>query len=197
MTEVTDSLADSFERLFMMPVSSSSCVFQRVCRPLAASLLLLSASACSDNTPAKTELKATSIQNKYVVQLHPVAEPITVNQMHNWEMKVATSKGEPVSKANFQIAGGMPQHNHGLPTQPMVTKNLGNGRYLIEGMKFSMTGWWELRITVDADKGTDIATVNTIIPDSAAQPSASAMAMATSSPMDNASGNASSAGKSP
>jgi hypothetical protein len=160
----------------MMPVSLIARTMQRACLPLAAALLVLCASACSDSKSAPTELKATTIKNQYRLQIHPSEEPIAVNRMHSWEMKLTNAKGEAVPNAHFQIAGGMPQHNHGLPTQPMVTKDHGDGRYLIEGMKFSMTGWWELRITVETDKGTDIATFNTIIPDSAASASATAVA---------------------
>ena len=156
----------------MMRVSPALCVRQRASSIAMVALLLLATSACSDNAPAKTDMKATSIQNKYVVQLQPSTPPIAVNQMHNWDLKLTNTKGEAIPKAHFQIAGGMPQHNHGLPTQPMVTKDFGDGRYLVEGMKFSMTGWWEIRITIDADKGTDMVTLNTIIPDSAANASA-------------------------
>jgi hypothetical protein len=57
----------------------------------------------------------------------------------------------------------MPQHGHGFPTQPKVTRELGDGRYLLEGMKFSMPGWWELKLKVDASSGADEITFNTII----------------------------------
>lgn len=43
----------------------------------------------------------------------------------------------------------MPVHNHGMPTQPRMTRELGGGRYLVEGMRFHMRGEWivEMRIT--------------------------------------------------
>src|SRR4249920_3274177 len=31
--------------------------------------------------------------------------------------------------------GGMPQHGHGLPTRPVVSRELADGTYLMEGMK--------------------------------------------------------------
>ena len=58
----------------------------------------------------------------------------------------------------ISIDGGMPQHGHGFPTQPRVTRELGDGRYLLEGMKFSMPGWWEIKLKVDAASGTDEVT---------------------------------------
>lgn len=117
-------------------------------------------------------LKGTSTQNKYVVSIAPSAEPIPINQIHSWQLKLTTTTGEPIERATFTIGGGMPSHNHGLPTQPKVTRELGKGEYLLEGMKFSMSGWWEIRITVAAGKGTDIVTLNTIIPDPVAPASA-------------------------
>jgi hypothetical protein len=54
----------------------------------------------------------------------------------------------------------MPQHGHGLPTSPQVTQNLGNGDYLVEGMKFQMPGWWEVRFSISAGAQTDTITFN-------------------------------------
>jgi hypothetical protein len=113
-----------------------------------------------DNGPT---LSGTSTQNKYVVTMHPSNGPIVINQMHTWEIKLTNSVGEPISKAQFEVGGGMPQHNHGFPTQPRVTKELGDGRYLLEGMKFSMSGWWELKLAINGDKGADNVTLNTIV----------------------------------
>jgi hypothetical protein len=83
--------------------------------------------------------------------------------MHAWEIRLRSPSGEPVSGARISVDGGMPQHGHGFPTQPKVTRELGDGRYLLEGMKFSMPGWWELKLKVDASSGADEITFNTII----------------------------------
>ena len=40
-------------------------------------------------------------------------------------------------------------HGHGLPTQPQVTRYLGEGRYLIEGMKLNMAGDWILLFGIE------------------------------------------------
>ena len=42
----------------------------------------------------------------------------------------------------------MPRHGHGLPTKPRVTRPLGNGDHLVEGMKFNMGGWWVVKFRV-------------------------------------------------
>lgn len=55
------------------------------------------------------------------------------------------------------------RQGHGLPTQPQVTKELEDGTYLLEGMKFSMTGWWEIKLTIETAAGIDRVTFNTVV----------------------------------
>ena len=57
----------------------------------------------------------------------------------------------------------MPQHGHGLPTRPQVTQDLGNGDYLVEGLKFQMIGWWEVRYTITASEQSDSITFNLVL----------------------------------
>ncbi len=59
--------------------------------------------------------------------------------------------------------GGMPQHGHGLPTKPRITKNLGDGKYLVEGMRFSMNGWWEIKFDIDSGNRKDSVTFNLVL----------------------------------
>lgn len=83
-----------------------------------------------------------------------------LNQIHTWTIHVETADGQPVEDAEITVDGGMPQHGHGLPTSPQVTQNLGNGDYLVEGMKFQMPGWWEVRFNINADGKSDTITFN-------------------------------------
>jgi hypothetical protein len=53
----------------------------------------------------------------------------------------------------------MPQHDHGLPTRPRITKELGNGDYQLDGIRFHMRGDWELTFTVEAEGKTDTVVV--------------------------------------
>jgi hypothetical protein len=120
-------------------------------------------SACvSAPTNLNLSLDRHTEHEKYRVAIHPLTEP-AINKMHQWELEVRTARGEPVTGARIDVAGGMPQHGHGFPTQPRVTKELGNGHYLLEGMKFSMPGWWEIKLNVNAASGNDAITFNTII----------------------------------
>jgi hypothetical protein len=76
--------------------------------------------------------------------------PITINRIHNWLVHVEDPTGAPVANARIMVGGGMPAHNHGLPTSPRMTRYLGSGDYLIEGMKFHMNGSWEITFDITA-----------------------------------------------
>ena len=53
------------------------------------------------------------------------------------------------------VSGGMPAHDHGLPSRPRVTRALGDGAYLLEGLKFHMNGRWEVRLDIEVGGNTD------------------------------------------
>jgi hypothetical protein len=78
-------------------------------------------------------------------------------------VRLADAQGQPVKGARFSVGGGMPQHGHGFPTQPRVTREFEDGSYLLEGMKFSMSGW----LGIEAAPGPDRVTFNIVIPDAA------------------------------
>jgi len=87
-------------------------------------------------------------------------EVIPVNQFHRWVIKLNDPTGQAVYPAKFSIGGGMPAHGHGLPTQPMVTEYLGDGQYLIEGVKFNMDGQWLLKFQIVTPTQQDMVEFN-------------------------------------
>jgi hypothetical protein len=115
-------------------------------------------------------LDKPSAAGTYRVALVPPAQQPAINQMHSWQVKLATADGNPVHGATFRVDGGMPQHGHGLPTQPRVTRELAEGTYQLDGMKFSMTGWWEVKLAIDGPAGADKVTFNTVVAQPAARP---------------------------
>ena len=130
--------------------------------PLA--ILALAMTACA--APPKDldlSLRHSSVQGLYVVQIEPPAVTPAINQIHAWQIKVSSPDGAPVRNARIAVDGGMPQHGHGLPTRPKVTREVADGRYLMEGMKFSMTGWWEIKLAIQAPEGTDTVVFNTVV----------------------------------
>jgi hypothetical protein len=114
-----------------------------------------------DDLDTSTEL--VSSQGIYKVAYSPQQGAISVNQIHSWILHVETADGIPVEDAEIRVEGDMPQHGHGLPTVPQVTKYLGNGDYLVEGMKFHMPGWWYAKFTITANGKTDLVTFNFIL----------------------------------
>jgi hypothetical protein len=87
-------------------------------------------------------------------------QPLRPRRMQSLRVAITDAAGAPVDDATIQIDGGMPQHGHGLPTKPRVTRALGNGLYEIEGVRFNMGGWWEFKLAIDSPAGSDVVTFN-------------------------------------
>ena len=104
-----------------------------------------------------------SDRQKFIVAIRPLVEPVGINQIHSWEIRVTTSSGAPVTKAVLFVGGGMPDHGHGFPTRPAVTREVEPGTYLLEGMKFSMHGRWEIKLAIQVGEDSDMVTFNTMI----------------------------------
>lgn len=135
------------------------------------SLMLVTLTACSTSVPSDLDLSQShrTDQGAYLVSLQPPSPAPAVNQMHAWQVRLTAADGTPVREARFRVDGGMPQHGHGLPTRPQVTREIADGIYLLEGMKFSMTGWWEIKVAIEGAAGKDSATFNTVVRDSASR----------------------------
>ena len=101
--------------------------------------------------PADLDFSTTraSEHSIFTATIRPEVDPIPINTMHRWALHVATPDGRPVENATITLQGDMPQHGHGLPTKPEVSTYLGKGDYLVEGMKFQMTGWWVVDFDVN------------------------------------------------
>jgi hypothetical protein len=100
-----------------------------------------------------------SASRQFTATLHS-DQPLRPRRMQTVRVAITDAAGTPVDDATIQIDGGMPQHGHGLPTRPRVTRALGNGLYEIEGVRFNMGGWWEFTLAINAPSGSDIVTFN-------------------------------------
>jgi hypothetical protein len=142
-------------------------MLHRIAPTLTATLAGAVLLAACGTPPADLDLSLQhpSRQGKFVVRLEPPASGPAVNQMHAWQVRLRTPAGAPVSQAVIGFDGGMPQHGHGFPTQPRVTRELSPGVYALEGMKFSMTGWWDMRLDLRAGDVADDAVFNVIVDD--------------------------------
>lgn len=125
-------------------------------------ILASSLAACATPNDPDLSLRHRSQQGLYMVQMEPPATSPSINQIHAWQIKVSAPDGTPVRHAVIAVDGGMPQHGHGLPTHPQ-TREVAAGTYAMEGMKFSMTGWWEIKLAIQAAEGSDTAVFNTVV----------------------------------
>ena len=82
----------------------------------------------------------------YSVKIFSQLSPLEINRIHSWYIEITGVDSTPVSNAQITVTGGMPDHDHGLPTQPQVTEEVGDGTYLLEGMRFHMPGKWQIVI---------------------------------------------------
>ena len=96
-----------------------------------------------------------SAGGQFRLTIRPRGDTIPMSQIHSWVLHIETATGAPVDSATICIDGGMPEHGHGLPTRPRMKENLKNGDYLIDGMKFSMRGWWVVKFIVTTSAGVD------------------------------------------
>lgn len=96
----------------------------------------------------------------YRAAIKPEGDSIPQGKLQKWTLHLETVDGSPVDVANVTVDGGMPQHGHGLPTKPVVTRQLGHGDHLVEGMKFNMGGWWVVKFRLNSAAGSDSVVFN-------------------------------------
>lgn len=124
---------------------------------------MLVALACTAPTPEPAQAPATppaaepevgeravSDTGRLVGRIQPESGgPIAIGVFQTWVIELRDRSGAAVTGAAIAIAGGMPAHGHGLPTEPRVTEELGGGRYRIEGVKLNMVGAWVIEVFVE------------------------------------------------
>jgi len=104
-------------------------------------------------------MKMTANEN-FTVMYKSVGGHIRINKIHSWELTIKDAAGKPINDAMVTIVGDMPEHGHGLPTQPEI-KNAGvAGLYRVDGMKFTMPGWWIITVSVMANGVHDNVSFN-------------------------------------
>lgn len=110
-----------------------------------------------------TATMQTTAEGLYRISYVAEVQPVPVNQMHSWVLRVETPDGAPVLGATIDVDGDMPQHAHGLPTRPQVTAELGNGEYRVEGIRFHMQGWWVIDFTIESEGRQDSVRFNLML----------------------------------
>lgn len=100
-------------------------------------------------------LDRLSDQRLFALELQPKDGKPIIGDYQKWVIQLTDENGEGIENAEFSFDGGMEAHGHGLPSQPVVTQYLGDGKYLIDGMLFNMAGAWTLIIAIRKDNVID------------------------------------------
>ena len=79
---------------------------------------------------------------------------LRISRYEKMLIDVTRASGQPVLDARISVAAKARDVERRMLTMPQLTKNLGSGRYLVEGLLFSMNGSWllEFHISSGADR---------------------------------------------
>jgi len=116
-----------------------------------------------DRSSIDTAVEKSSGSGLFKVSYSSDVEPVPVNRLHSWNLQVVTADGKPVRGARILILGDMPEHGHGFPTEPEVSAGMRDGLYLVEGLKFSMPGWWVVTFHIAAGEIMDHVSFNLLL----------------------------------
>ena len=118
------------------------------------------------SAPADVDTSAAreSVKKLFRASYTSAVMPIPVGRIISWKLRVETADGRPVKNAEVVLSGEMPEHGHGLPTMPEVTEGSIPGEYVVQGLKFSMPGWWVMTFKVKTQDKEDVITFNLIVP---------------------------------
>jgi len=117
-----------------------------------------------DSAAPDTTMTRMSGSDRFRVSMRSNVDPVPLSQIHSWTLHLETPEGVAIDDAQIGVYGDMPAHRHGLPTRPKVTENLARGDYLIEGVKFTMPGRWQLILIITAEGKRDKAKFNIDLP---------------------------------
>jgi hypothetical protein len=124
----------------------------------ALSLLL---AICSANAADVRLPDLSGVTDKgFKIEIYSELSPLSINQIHSWHVRVLDRDDEILELEELNVFGGMPEHDHGLPTQPEVTMQLDNGDYLLEGVRFHMQGHWQLQVELQYAGVNDTAIID-------------------------------------
>lgn len=111
-----------------------------------------------------TSTSRQSVKKVFKVSYSSDVIPVPVGRIISWKFRLETADGLPVKNAEIVFSGEMPEHGHGLPTMPEVTEGAVPGDYVVNGLKFSMPGWWVMTFKIKSQGVEDAATFNVIVP---------------------------------
>jgi len=82
------------------------------------------------------------------VTVRPLSSSADPASIHDWVVQVSDAGGAPVAGCRVGLDASMPEHGHGLPTEPRVEGEEPTGTYRVGGVRFSMPGHWLMTVKV-------------------------------------------------
>ena len=119
-------------------------------KPTKAALLLVALLLPLINGVAEGETSFRIEGEHFAIDAQVLSGTLSINRMHSWRLILTDQQGNPVEGARITFSGGMPDHDHGLPTAPVAEASPETGTYLVQGIRFHMPGSWLVEFSVTA-----------------------------------------------
>lgn len=115
------------------------------------------AHAATSAARSANTLEALSNGGKYFVRITPRPWPIPLNELFELEVSAAAANQRDVALTaiELRVDAAMPEHQHGMATEPKLRRS-GNS-FVVEGLQFHMSGWWELYVDITVGGVTERA----------------------------------------
>lgn len=128
------------------------CVRDRLIAASALVVLALMVAGCggmatAHETTAVHALTGASSRGLYMVTCTPPDGSVRLGQPQTWTVLVTTHTGTPVSHLRLGCSIEMPQMSMAPAPAHSVTAE-GQGRYLVRGVEFTMSGRWMMVVTL-------------------------------------------------
>ena len=98
----------------------------------------------------------------YRASLLPSSDPAGRLDSTAWTVEVETTDGTAVDDATLALESWMPEDDRVSAVRPRVTRNIGDGRYQVEGLRLDRRGWWNVRLQVARPGATDSLAFNLV-----------------------------------
>ncbi len=109
----------------------------------------------SSNMPPGLDIKTEQMTKGETYKLSYVPKTsdkkVPLNDLFELEVTVLDKDGNPAKDKGLMVNSCMPDHNHCMFVKPEVEK-LGDGKFLVKGLKFHMQGHWEIYADVTDGK---------------------------------------------
>lgn len=127
-------------------------------RAAALFITALLCSACGVDDPASDSGVVTSNAGLFAAETQFDPDPPVVGK-NSLSLRLQTRDGVLVEEADINAEPWMPAHSHGVAVRPVVRAE-GDGVFLVDELRFTMPGTWEVRIDIEVSNVRDSLVVS-------------------------------------